>query len=81
MYYVDSFKGPNNDLAQNIIEALKLYIMDADYKALEGFRRSVFSIIGESIPWSRVMMTECCNHNSDNHVRARDFTSCFSMKK
>lgn len=83
MYHVDRFKSDNKDLAQNIIHALKRYITDADYKALEVFRGSIFSIIGESIPWSHVTMTECCNHKAqqDNHVPVRDFTSCFSMKK
>lgn len=84
MHYADRFKGRNKELAQNIIEALKNYITDADYKALETFRRSIFSIIGESIPWSHVMMTGCCNHKTghdrDNHVPACDFASCFSMK-
>lgn len=80
MYNVDRFQGSNKNLAQNIIEALKIYITDADYKALEGFRRSIFSIIGESIPWSHVMMTECCTQETgqDTHVPVvRDFTSCF----
>lgn len=83
MYYISRFKGHNKELAQNIIGALKFYITDADYKALEAFRRSIFSIIGESIPWSRVIMTECCNYKTDkdDHVPARVFTSCFSMKK
>ncbi|KAJ7984107.1 hypothetical protein DPEC_G00070990 [Dallia pectoralis] len=83
MYYVVRFEGRTKDLAQNIIEALKLYITDADYEALEAFRSSVFSIIGESIPWTRVMMTECCSHKTtkDGGLPGRDLTSCFSRNK
>ena len=79
MYFVGRFKGQNKDLALNIIEALRIYITDADYTALHSFRASIFSIIGESIPWSRVMMTECCNHKADkdNTLPRRDFASCF----
>lgn len=83
MYYVERFKGSNKDLAQNIIEALKLYITVADYETLQKFRKSISDIIGESIPWSHVVMTDCCNPKSaqDSHVSERDLASCFSMKK
>lgn len=82
MYHIDRFKGPNKELAQNIIEALKLYITDADYKAIDAFRGSIVSIIGESIPWSRVTMTEGCDPKTDqDHAPVHDLTSCFSMQK
>lgn len=83
MYFVDRFKGHNKDLALNIITALGIYITDADYTALQSFRASIFSIIGESIPWSHVTMTECCNHKADNDnpLPCRDFTSCFVTNK
>ena len=60
IYYVDRFTGHNKDLAQYIIEALKNYITNADYKALETFRMSIFSIIEEHIPF-----TVCRNCNPD----------------
>lgn len=82
MYFVDRFKGRNKYLALHIIDALSVYITDADYRALLSFRASIFSIIGESIPWSRVMMTECCNPkvDKDNSLPKRDLASCFVTK-
>lgn len=79
MYNVERFKGQNKDLAVNIIEALGMYITAADYTTLQTFRGSIFSIIGKSIPWSRVTMTECCNHKRepDNPLTRRDFAPCF----
>lgn len=83
LYYIDRFKGGNKASARKIMEALKLHITDADYKALEDFRRSIFSVIGESVPWSRVVMTECCDPRTGRDhlcVPACDFSSCFSHK-
>lgn len=83
MYNVDRFKDHNKSLAGTIMTALDLYITDADYTALKTFRDAIFSIIGESIPWSRVMMTECCNRKTDTDITAplHDYASCFVMKK
>ncbi|TKS75731.1 hypothetical protein D9C73_010108 [Collichthys lucidus] len=39
LYYIDRFKGRNKASARKIMEALKLHITGADYKALEDFRR------------------------------------------
>ncbi|KAE8277837.1 hypothetical protein D5F01_LYC24108 [Larimichthys crocea] len=83
LYYIDRFKGRNKASARKIMEALKLHITGADYKALEDFRRSIFTVIGESVPWSRVVMTECCDPRTGrDHLNAPacDFSSCFSHK-
>lgn len=82
MYYVDRFKDDNKKLAVNIMRALRIFITDADYKALQAFQRSIVSIIGESIPWSRVIMTDPCEHIAADHntrVPAQDYLSCFPV--
>lgn len=81
MYYVSRFVGQGKTLAQSIIQALKLYITNADYKALEAFRVSIFSIIGESIPSCRVTTTECCSAETgqDDGGVLHDFRSRFSV--
>lgn len=76
MYNVDRFKGRNRWLAHTIIVALKMHITNVDYKALEGFRSAIFAILGESIPWSCVSMTECCTPATTQDC-VIDFTSCF----
>ena len=40
--------------------ALRIYVTDADYETLSVFRKSVASIIGESVPWSAVLMSDSC---------------------
>lgn len=81
MYHVNRFKDGNKTLAQTIIDALRMYITAADYKALQDFWTSIFTVMGESIPWSRVMMTECCNHKTDHSVPEHNFGSCFPVEK
>lgn len=52
-YFVKKFADKKNlDFAQCIINALKIYITDADYQALLAFRRAVHAITGAYVPWT-----------------------------
>lgn len=60
MYNLDRFSDDNKDFAKNIISCLKAHITEADYRALTNFRQSITDIVGESVPWSGVGMSDCC---------------------
>lgn len=51
-YFVSRFPhGNNRDFAQCVLNVLKRYVTDADFKALIEFRRSVHAITGTYVPW------------------------------
>lgn len=63
MFNEDRFPHPENRrLAHTVLSALRDYLTDADYKALEAFRDAVFAITGESCVWECVTMTGRCDH-------------------
>ncbi|KAK2812093.1 hypothetical protein Q5P01_000092 [Channa striata] len=52
----------NRAFAEKVISALRTYITPEDYGALKAFRDAVHAIAGESVPWTRVTMTDCCDY-------------------
>lgn len=78
MYQIKRFTGLNVELAERIMNALRVHITEADYKVLKMFRESISLLIGESEPWSQI----CCNPNTvtprrGNPVPSHDLASCF----
>lgn len=62
-FFTERFpNGENRAFAEKVISALRTYITPEDYGALKAFRDAVHAIAGESVPWTRVTMTDCCDY-------------------
>lgn len=79
-YRVERFKDASNkELAKGIILSLKQVITESDFKALLDFRTLVFSLVGESLPWEYVKMTECCIYAPSSDVPVQNMSQHFSL--